>query len=952
MIRAAAKGRRWFSVESKSFEIKVEGEDRKEQVIIIERRRGRRSWIRFREGGIRILLKEVESFRREAGKTRVGVEWWENGRRYTLELKENGAGRFLQCSVDDEDGKRHRLFFPEGDGLVNGWILLEEALQELGFKRSRGGKRKPESNICGKMENTMRDQIEKQPCADTRATGNYQDTLWMDISDHILKGDLRMLKNGVVGSWKSNPATNTTSSEMDAWAKKAWRLKGNVFFHSLNPNLFFMGFDLTEEADWVMENGSRICRGEALLLERWTPSTGCMRSNSQNQEAWIRVFGLPLHLWTEEILVKIGDSCGGFVAMDKETSIMENFHWARIMVKNKGSGRPSSVTLLAGARCYEIQLWWEIQPWVTEVYPCRTKRETEMVNLVVEDEGKSRAAVSIIADREARRHNSRVVQGKRGQWQDLCRNGTKDNLSHNLKRAGSIPQSHFQNVAWERRDEENNTLQNTSQWDVVGQSPSGPQGVSPSQSPSQLGVLPGQGPRQQIKDKRPTVSPIEIQAQENAGPRKEKSRGTGSPILANFHSSNREGENREERRSGLEAGGRLSEKTESAHADSGRFQIHGMATRDVLIFEDSKFEEDDGDFYGGEKNRRKERSTASKREDGSAEISQAGEKGNPDAARLGQVVETRAMVEYKEKLLSSTQQQKEDFVPGQLSLTDRGAGEGEDVDQEAGRAQGLELVLGRPNRMDPGPKPSMNLPVNELGPCGNTDCKSTEKRVELRQELQLRSSLQQNHICSCSGDSVGNDKHQWKACETRDGQSKEFECLDIHRYDDNLSEESTSALLSVFGRPLLQGEISGLGGINGEENLEPLRVVAADGREWGIEFSGALIEEGEGFVVADSRTNGEQNEASEPWSYESWEKSCLAKFSDFLGFPTKGFEKEITNLLRNLVNAQKAGKGKECQSLSKSERELRKLKWTINYKGKETCREDGRDRGQLFLKLK
>ena len=120
----------------------------------------------------------------------------------------------------------------------------------------------------------------------------------------------------------------------------------------------------------------------------------------------------------------------------------------------------------------------------------------------------------------------------------------------------------------------------------------------------------------------------------------------------------------------------------------------------------------------------------------------------------------------------------------------------------------------------------------------------------------------------------------------------------------------------------------------------------------GSRFFKGLIEEGEGLVAVGSRTNEDQNEASEPWTYERWEKSCLAKFSDFLGFPTKGFEKKITNLLRNLVNAQKFGKGKECQSLSKSERELRKLKWTINYKGKETCREDGRDRGQLILKLK
>ena len=532
------------------------------------------------------------------------------------------------------------------------------------------------------------------------------------------------------------------------------------------------------------------------------------------------------------------------------------------------------------------------------------------------------------------------------------------------------------------------------QWDVVGQSPNGPQGVLASQSP-----------RHQIKAKRPTVSPIiENQKPENAGLRVEKARGTGSPFLAKSHNSNtpgdveegaqnkrstqnqgqrkdstlREGANRKERRPWMEAGGRQIEKNESAHPDSDRFQIYGMATRDVQIYEDSNFEEDDGDSYEGEKNRislpfpagkfnfdvgreikagrgpkaRKERSPAPKSEDEGVEISQAGEKGHPDTERLGQVVGTRTMVEYKAKRFFPTQQEKEDTGPGQLSLTDCGAGEGEGADQEVDRAQVMELVLGRPNQMGPGPKPDMSLPVNELGSCGNTDSKAPEKKVELRQEIQLRSPLQQNHKGFCSGDTDGNDKHKWKVGENRVVHSKENECPNIHRYDDNIFEESTSALISVFGRPLLQGEISGLGGINGEEYLEPLRVVAVDGREWGVDFSGVLIEEGEGLVVAGSRTNEDQNEASEPWTYERWEKSCLTKFSDFLGFPTKGFEKEITNLLRNMVNAQKVGKGKECQSLSKSERELRKLKWTINYKGKETCREDGRDRGQLILKLK
>ena len=80
--------------------------------------------------------------------------------------------------------------------------------------------------------------------------------------------------------------------------------------------------------------------------------------------------------------------------------------------------------------------------------------------------------------------------------------------------------------------------------------------------------------------------------------------------------------------------------------------------------------------------------------------------------------------------------------------------------------------------------------------------------------------------------------------------------------------------------------------------------MAADGREWGLECSGAIIEVGEELGEVGQRKAEAQNESSETWTYESWESSCLVKFSDFLRFPTKGFEKEILDLLRNLVASQ------------------------------------------------
>ena len=50
--------------------------------------------------------------------------------------------------------------------------------------------------------------------------------------------------------------------------------------------------------------------------------------------------------------------------------------------------------------------------------------------------------------------------------------------------------------------------------------------------------------------------------------------------------------------------------------------------------------------------------------------------------------------------------------------------------------------------------------------------------------------------------------------------------------------------------------------------------------------------------------------------------------------------------------SQKMGKEKGILTVSKSERELRRLRSTINYNGNKTNKGGGRDRGNLLLKLK
>ena len=67
---------------------------------------------------------------------------------------------------------------------------------------------------------------------------------------------------------------------------------------------------------------------------------------------------------------KIGECCGRFVAVDEDTTAFKELQWARLLlVKSEGLEWLSSLQVAVGSSYYAIQLWWEVQPGVSEVAP-------------------------------------------------------------------------------------------------------------------------------------------------------------------------------------------------------------------------------------------------------------------------------------------------------------------------------------------------------------------------------------------------------------------------------------------------------------------------------------------------------------------------------------------------------------------------------------------------------
>ena len=77
------------------------------------------------------------------------------------------------------------------------------------------------------------------------------------------------------------------------------------------------------------------------------------------------------------------------MALDKNTEKKTEVRWARLLIKMEGKSRPSVVNILEGPRSFELQIWWEISPWVTGVYPVSSREEAK--NSEKEDDGEARA---------------------------------------------------------------------------------------------------------------------------------------------------------------------------------------------------------------------------------------------------------------------------------------------------------------------------------------------------------------------------------------------------------------------------------------------------------------------------------------------------------------------------------------------------------------------------------
>ena len=135
-----------------------------------------------------------------------------------------------------------------------------------------------------------------------------------------------------------------------------------------------------------------------------------------------------------------------------------------------------------------------------------------------------------------------------------------------------------------------------------------------------------------------------------------------------------------------------------------------------------------------------------------------------------------------------------DLGSGQPHGADRRSGFAHGSDPMLGLVQGRYLGLGLDNQVVPSPSPSL-ISLPSLDGLDSTDpCHLREVGTGTRlsqgpsSRLFLLSSYKSPVTSFVDADKEGNVTHSWGEDDFKEGLEEEVECVDTHRYGDNLYE--------------------------------------------------------------------------------------------------------------------------------------------------------------------
>ncbi|XP_015965172.1 uncharacterized protein LOC107488895 [Arachis duranensis] len=120
---------------------------------------------------------------------------------------------------------------------------------------------------------------------------------------------------------------------MEQRLKRDWGKKGSINVIDMDRDYFLVHFADTKDYSYALMEGPWMIAGHYLIVQRWRPFFLESEKVVRKIAAWIQIPNLPIELYNQKFLWRVGSTIGHMLKIDRSTSIHSRGRFARICVK-------------------------------------------------------------------------------------------------------------------------------------------------------------------------------------------------------------------------------------------------------------------------------------------------------------------------------------------------------------------------------------------------------------------------------------------------------------------------------------------------------------------------------------------------------------------------------------------------------------------------------------------
>ncbi|XP_026432075.1 uncharacterized protein LOC113329414 [Papaver somniferum] len=172
---------------------------------------------------------------------------------------------------------------------------------------------------------------------------------------------MKKCANKVVGSFVGK---RLSFDAVKIAVSKIWKFKQEVSIKLYNNSAFIFEFKEEEDRNLVLETSSIVITGELFALRPWSQLLENSITRIKSTPIWVKIFGVPLHMWDEEGLGLIASYLGKPLYADDCTINQDRLAFARVCIEiDLNFSYPASIPILIdGKIAIELRIEYQWKP--------------------------------------------------------------------------------------------------------------------------------------------------------------------------------------------------------------------------------------------------------------------------------------------------------------------------------------------------------------------------------------------------------------------------------------------------------------------------------------------------------------------------------------------------------------------------------------------------------------